>query len=185
MRLVTALLLVLMVAPAGADTMGLFFDESDFDEDSSRLATSVGQPFSAYVVLLDATPSTLGGYELGITYSSSTVTTLSVSGPNGWTNFGSSDNHLVGYVTPLPTSASGTVLGSLNLLQFDSDWVTIDFGPSSPASISGSPVIADGASPDDLTACELFGGGPTVADLNRPPQQYRERRLGRVKALFE
>lgn len=185
MRLVTALLLLILAAPVAADTMGLFFDDSSFDVESSRVATAVGQPFTAYLVLLDASPSTLGGYEVGITYSSSSVTTLAAQGPNGWTNFGDSENHLVGYVTPLPTSGVGTVLGSLSLIQFDSEWVTIDFGPSSPASIDGSPVIADGADPDDLVACELFGGGPRVADLNRPPQQYRERPLGAVKSLFE
>ena len=167
------------------NTMGLFFDDRDFAEETSRVDTTPGVPFDAYVVLLDAGPSLIGAYELGISMTSSTVTTLSVTGPNGWTNFGASDNHIAGYVTPVPASSGGTVLASLRLMQMDSGEVDIMFGPSSPSSLGAAPAIADGSDPEILLACELFGGGPVVAGLNVPPPERREVPLSHVKSLFQ
>lgn len=183
LSLLVAMLAVL--ATARADTMGMFFDPNNYDEESAAVNTSPGQPFYGYVVLLDASPSTIGGYELGITFSSSSVSTLGVTGPNGWTNFGDSTNHLVGYITPLPASSGGVVLCTMNLMQLDSDRVDIEFGPSSPSSVSGMPAVAEGTEPFAVIGCELFTGGPVVAQLNAPPHQYQEVPLSRVKALFE
>jgi len=180
-----ALLLVAASPAAASDVMGMFFDPDDHDEESSVVDTQPGVPFQAYVVLLDASPGNVGGYEVGITLSSSTVTSLGVTGPNGWTNFGDDFNHLVGYMTPLSASSSGVVLCTLSLMQMDDAEVQVEYGPASPASISGVPVIADGDNPNDLYECELFGGGPVVAQLNAPPPRFEDVPLSHVKGLFD
>jgi hypothetical protein len=172
-------------AARAENVMGLFFDDRDFAAETSRVDTTPGVPFDAYVVLLDAGPSLIGAYELGISMTSSTVTTLSVTGPNGWTNFGAADNHIAGYVTPVPASSGGTVLASMRFMQMDRGEVDIMFGPSSPSSLGGAPVIADGSDPEILLACELFGGGPVVAGLNVPPPERREVPFSHVKSLFQ
>lgn len=185
MRLVIAVLTLLLVAPAAADTMGLFFSDFSFDEEAARVTTAVGSPFTAYIVLLDGTPSTVGAYEVGISFSSSTVSALAATGPNGWTNFGSILNHRVGYTSPLPVSSGGTVLGTLSLMQLDGAVVDVEFGPSSPSSLGDGPAIVDGDDVETILTCEVFGGGPVVASLNRPPAERREVPLSQVKSLFQ
>jgi hypothetical protein len=183
--LTLAMALVVSGGAAASDVLGMFFDGDDFEAESAAVNTTPGSPFYGYVVLLDASPSSVGAYEVGITFTSSSVTSLGVTGPNGWTNFGDDTNHLVGFVTPLPTNSSGTVLCTMNLMQMDSERVDIEFGPASPASISGVPVIADGNDLQNLIECELYGGGPVVASLNAPPHQFQEIPLSEVKALFD
>lgn len=173
------------VGRRAVDTMGMFFDDSTFDAATARLNTTPGEPFDAHVVLLDGTPNTIGVYELGIAFSDDGVEVLSVGGPSGWTNFGDSLNHIVGYSTPLPVSAEGTVLCSFSLMQASAEPASIDLGPSSPSSIPGSPVIVDWDDIEAPLACELFGGGPTVAVLN-PTELFWERAsLTHVRGLFD
>lgn len=186
----TALCLCLaaaLVGPAVAydgNTMGMFFSDSDFNDEARNFNTS-SAPFSGYVVLLEPTVSTVGGYEVGIDISESMVFVLGADGPNGWTNFGGNLNHLVGYVTPLPVYGDGTVLCTVQLLYTMNQYVQIHFHASDPASMPGVPVIADGGDPTVLIGCNVIGPDGHVASLNRPAPTTDEAKWSSVKSLFE
>ena len=189
MKKLLALTLVVMVAGGALaqssedNMMGMFFAEPFISENTNFENTF--SPFNAYNVLLGPTVETVGGYELGISMPAE-VFVLGVTGPNGWTNFGSNLNHLCGYQTPLPVVDGGTVLSTLNMLYTGTDIIYIGFGPSDPASIPGVPVIANGADPEDLIACNLTSDGGFVATINGPGVVATEQHsLSFVKALFE
>ena len=185
----SALSLLLAAALAGPavayddNTMGMFFSESDFTEQSRNFDTGSAS-FNGYVVLLEPTVGSVGGYEVGIDISASMVFVLGVTGPNGWTNFGENLNHLVGYVTPLPVYSEGTVLCTVQLLYTQDQYVQIYFGPSDPSSMPGVPVIADGSDPNNLIGCKVLGRDGQVASLNRPEPETDEARWSSVKSLF-
>jgi hypothetical protein len=166
------------------NTMGMFFSASDFDDEARNLQTSAS-PFQAYVVLLEPSVNTVGGYEVGIEFSESLVFVLGVNGPNGWTNFGGDLNHLVGYVTPLPVHGEGSVLCTMQMLYTQDRHVEIHFGPSDPASLPGVPVIADGSDATRLIGCAVLGPGGHVASLNRPAPITDEAKWSSVKSLFD
>ncbi len=176
-----------LVGPAVANddnTMGMFFNASDFSDEARNFDTNTAA-FNGYVVLLAPTVSTVGGYEVGIDISESMVFVLGVSGPNGWTNFGGNLNHLVGYVTPLPVYDDGTVLCTLQMMYTMDQYVQIFFEASEPASIPGVPVIADGDDPNTLVGCTVHGPDGLVASLNRPPPITDDAKWSSVKSLFE
>jgi hypothetical protein len=193
MKKLLALALVVMVAGGAIaqdeNMMGMFFSDTEFT-DATTSWTNTFAPFNAYIVLLNATVETVGGYEVGIGIPG-TVFLLSVTGPNGWTNFGGNTNHLCGYQTPLPRGEVGTVLSTVQMLYTGTDIVGILFGPATPATIPGVPVIADGANPDLVFACQLTAdaNGPNpalVATINGPGiVATEEHTLSGVKALFE
>jgi hypothetical protein len=189
MKKLLALALVVMVAGGALaqttedNMMGMFFAEPFVSETTNHVNTFA--PFPGYVVLLNPTVESVGGYEVGISMPA-TVFVLGVTGPNGWTNFGSATNHLAGYQVPLPVAEGGTVLSTLNMLYTGTDIIYIGFGEATPPSIPGVPVIANGANPDDLIACNLTSDGGFVATINGPgviaTEDYS---LTGVKALFE
>lgn len=189
MKKLLALALVVMVAGGAIaqttedNMMGMFFAEPFNSENTNFVNTFA--PFDAYVVLLNATVESIGGYEVGIGIPA-TVFVLSASGPNNWTNFGGNLNHLCGYGTPVPAMAEGTVLSTMNMLYTGTDIIEVLYGPSEPASIPGMPVIADGANPDILIGCNLTSTGDVVATINGGGVVATEQHtLSGVKALFE
>jgi len=149
-----------------------------------------GAPSYGYIVLLYPTVESVAGYEVGITFvpDDSALFILAVNGPNGWTNFGDNTNHLAGYGVPLPCDAGGVVLAELQFL-YSGGPVEIQFGPATPPSIPGGPVIASGENPDDLYVCNLTCSPaycPTVATINGEgvvATDYKS--FTSVKALFE
>jgi hypothetical protein len=164
--------------------MGMFFAAPYVDE-NTNIDTGAA-PFNGYVVLLNPTVETVGGYEVGIAVSSPAVFVLGVTGPNGWTNFGSNLNHLVGYQQPLPVADGGTVFSTMQMLYTGTDLVTISYGEADPPSIPGGPVIANGANPEDLIACNLVTDIGYVATLNGDGVvATEEHTLSSVKALFD
>ena len=177
MRTALGVILALaLVGPAFAyddNTMGMFFSDSDFSDETRNLDTSTA-PFNGYVVLLAPTVSTVGGYEVGISLSESGVFVLGASGPNGWTNYGENLNHLVGYGTPLPVYSSGAILGTVQMMYTADQLVRIHFGASDPASMPDVPVIADGSDPNVLIGCNVLGSDGNVASLNAPPPVAEE-----------
>jgi len=190
MKKLLALALVVMVAggalaQTSEDNMiGMFFGEPYVDENTNFDTTA--SPFNGFIVLLNPTVDTVGGYEVGIEISDAGVFVLAAGGPNGWTNFGSNLNHLVGFQTPLPMVEGGTAVSTMQMLYAGTALVTISFGPSEPASIPGVPVIANGANPEELIACNLTSDVGYVATLNGDGVVATEAHsLSSVKALFE
>jgi hypothetical protein len=191
MKKLLALTLVVMVAGGALaqtsedNMMGMFFAQPFVDE-NTNFDPDGSAPFDAFTVLLNPTVETVGGYEVGVAVSDPSFFVLSLDGPNGWTNFGGNLNHLVGYQTPLPVVDGGTVLCTFQVLYSGSDVVTIAFGPAVPPSIPGVPVIANGANPDELIACNLTSDGGYVATLNGDGVVATEAHsLSGVKALFD
>ncbi len=168
--LLTIVLLALLAGGAAAledhelNMMGVFFSPTDFVDETTNFDT-MGAPFSAYLVILNPTVDSIGGYECSITMDPS-VFVLSVAGENGWTNFGDNTNHLCGYQVPLPVEVDSAVLATFTLLQPAPIYVEIFLGPSDPASIPDVPVIANGENPDDLIACNCTTADCMVATLN-------------------
>jgi hypothetical protein len=172
--------------------MGLFFSDTEFTDENTN-STAIGSPTNAYIVLLNSPYQTILAYEVGITISNeAAVFVTAVSGPNGWTNFGSNTNHLCGYQTPLIVDGAeqdnAVVLATMALLNTTVDQVDISFGPASPSSFDGLyPGIANGADPTQLAWAFSAGGESPglVATFNGPGVTATESRsLSSIKALF-
>lgn len=190
MKKLLALTLVVMVAGGALaqtsedNMMGMFFAEPFVDE-NTNIDPPTGTPFGAFVVLLNPTVDSIGGYELGVGVPAG-VLALSLTGPNGFTNFGDNFNHLAGFQSPVPVMDGGTVLSTYSMLVFSTDIVYVVYGPAEPPSIPGVPVIANGADPEDLIACNLTSDGGFVATFNGPGVVATENHsLTSVKALFD
>ncbi len=169
--LLTIAMLALLTSGAAAledhelNMMGVFFSPTEFVDETTNLDTT-GAPFAAYLVLLNPTVESVGGYEVSIRFEPPLPFVLSVTGENGWTNFGDNTNHLCGYQVPLPSMGYGVVLATFTMLMTGTDYVEIWLGPSDPASIPGVPVIADGSNPDLLIPCNCTTHDCMVATLN-------------------
>jgi len=194
-KLLALALVALMAGSAMAlPGMGMFFSPDSFTDEDTNIETTAA-PFNAYLVLFSSPYETIGGYVCGITISDPGVLIISVTGTNGWTNYGDNTNHLVGYGAneqpPLPFPAgSGAVLSTLSMLQLVAAPADILLGPGVPPTIPGSPVIADGNNPDLLSSCWLTSGndpaGGVVATLNGAGVTATESHtLSDVKALFD
>lgn len=171
------------------NVLGLFFSGCEFSVVTNGIMTS-SAPFNAYVVAFNPEVETLGGYEVGVSISDSTVLILSAVGPNGWANEGDGLNQIVRFETPLPVVDSAAVLCTVQMLYLGDDIVEIFFGQADPQSIPGhdGPVLVDGADLDNLIPCgslydESLGGW--VAVLN--PEDIlpvQSGSLSQLKALF-
>ncbi|HOX25042.1 MAG TPA: hypothetical protein PLL30_04690 [Candidatus Krumholzibacteria bacterium] len=160
-KLLALALVALMAGGALADApeLGLFFSNTEFVAANTNFNPGA-VPFNAYIVLLPlGNVETVGGYEVGIGMPAS-VFVLSVSGPNGWTNFGNNVNHLAGYQQPLPVGEMGAVLCTMQLFGGAGTPAVVEFYNANPPSIPShpGPVIADGANPDILLSCFLVTG---------------------------
>jgi hypothetical protein len=202
-KLLALSLVALLAGTASAELgLGLFFSDTEFTDVYTN-ANSVGAPFNAYLVLLsnEATEhpeygsdvlsevTTVGGYEVGIQISDPLVFILSVTGPNTWTNYGTSTNHIAAYVTPLAWDGDAVILATLNMLQSVATPATITFTGASPSSFEGAPGISNGDNTDLLYQCGLStGNGPSgiVATLNGDGTVATEAQsLSSIKALFD
>lgn len=203
--LLTLTLVVLMAGSAFAqldNSIGIFFVDSGFENPDPEVVRAntnfdpVGAPFNAYICLVGTTMFSVAAYEVGMDIPGD-VFILGVTGPNGWTNFGQSDNHLAGFMTPVPCSAGYCVLSTLNLLYSGTETVEIYMGPAFPSSVDEEgPALADGANVDILYVCNYTSGesgvGVTglVATLNGEGIEFpggvatQAQSLSSVKALF-
>jgi hypothetical protein len=183
--LVAVMASVALAQSSEENMMGLFFSDTEFtDETTNHINTFA--PFNGYVVLLNPTVETVGGYELGISFTDPAPFVLSVTGPNDWTNFGSPTNHIVGYQVPVPVEGDGVVLATVNMLQTSAALTEISFGPSTPSSFNGEgPGIADGENTDLLYLAPLTTPDGVVATVDGDGVTATEgRSLSSVKALF-
>jgi hypothetical protein len=170
------------------DTFGLW-QQVDGEYRNFIPAEETLTPFTLFVTLHDSSIFTIGGYEVGLTIPSYLLI-LDASGPNDWTNFGDNTNHLVGYITPLPTFGEPiVVLGQIECLVPSLDGVTpqyIVYGGANPPSIPDhdGPVIADGVNPDVLIPCGYVNEVPEVF-LVAGVVGTEAHTLTDVKALFD
>jgi len=182
-KLLALLLVALMagsvVAQDNANSLGLFFsddvasiiaaDDPDNPDDEAFSEftnfENTFSPFNAYLILLYPTVDSIAAYECGLAFDGGAPFVLGVTGPNGWTNFGSNTNHLCGYQTPLPVVDGGAVLCTLNMLYTGTDAVFINIIPADPPSIPGVPAIADGADPTNLVPLQLVNDEGYVATI--------------------
>jgi len=191
-KLLALTLVALMAGAASAQPgLGMFFSDTEFTDETTDFV-STGSPFNAYIVLIgDPGFATVSGYEVGITEDSGgALFVLSVTGPNGWTNFGGNLNHLVGFQTPVPHGPDGTVLCTLQMLYGGAGTVTFTFGASDPNSIDGwnGPVIADATNPNNLVAAFAAGGstpGPVATVNGDGVTPVEQTSLSDVKSLFQ
>jgi len=194
--LLTLSLVVLLAGSAFAqldNSLGIFFVDSGFDDDFTNFDPTPGVPFDAHIAIVNASVFTVGGYEVGIEFSEDAFV-LAVDGPNGWTNFGDNLNHIVGFMTPVPSSTGEALLSTMNILYSGTGLNEFFMGPSTPSSFGGEgPGIADGGNPDLLYMCNYTSGpdfGGLVATLNGDGIRYPDvvateaHSLSSVKALF-
>ncbi|MEZ4386501.1 MAG: hypothetical protein R3D98_02775 [Candidatus Krumholzibacteriia bacterium] len=199
-KLLVLALVALMAAGALAQTsednmIGMFFtndlgviNESIADGGMNPNTNFVNAfaPFNAYIVLVNPTVASVAAYETSVTFDGGAPFLLAVTGPNGWTNFGTPSNHLAGFQTPLPC-ADGAVLCTIQMLYTGVPTVFINLGAATPSSFNPpTPGIADGANPDNLIACPLTSDGGYVATINGDGVVATEAHsLSDVKALFD
>lgn len=202
-KLLALVFVAVMVGGAIADDapgMGVFFSDTDFTADQTNIVVDAPYaPFDAYLVVIDVPLSSVGGYEVGLhlvdaagdTMGTENYMIMSVGGPNGWTNFGTNTNHLVGYTVPVPLVDGACVLSTINMMMVLLDPLTIEVGPALPSSVGDEgpfPAIADGGDPNNLIACFATGGTTPggVATINGEGSIATESRsLSSVKALFQ
>lgn len=135
------------------NSIGLFFSDVAFSRQYTNINPEIGVPFEMHVVFLSPTLELVAGYEVAIGLDGA-LTITSIDGPNGWTNYGSDTNHLVGYGTPLPANPDGTVFASLTMIASSEATVELRLGPSVPSSVNGCcPAVADSENLYDLVLC--------------------------------
>jgi hypothetical protein len=168
------------------NVLGLFFSDNTFDDTTTDFEHAFA-PFDSYIVILNATFDAIGGYELSIVVDEPVLSwVLDVSGPNGLINFGWALNHIVGYVTPLPSDPDGTVLCTMLMLSVTTEAQSIYFEPAEPSSIEGYPTVLEGHEPWGVLPCALYHGeGQPVAMVHGPLVATQSRSLTSVKALFD
>lgn len=143
-KLLAVILVALLSSVAlGQPTVGVFFSQDGpYDDAATNFDVTPNAPFNAYIVALGAESiESLSAYELGLTLPAGAFT-LSVTGPNGWTNFGSATNHLVGFGAggagfPMPGTDGTVVLCTIQMLTGSTDAATIELGPADPPSDPG------------------------------------------------
>ncbi|MBD3221577.1 hypothetical protein GF314_10070 [bacterium] len=171
-------------------TMGVYFSDTEFTDETANLTTP---PifFEAYIVLTDAQIANVGAYELEITLSAPDALILQVHGPNGWLNFGDLEDHMAGYADPVLVDADGAaVLCTLECFYPGTDQVDVIMGGSSLESIPGwdGPVILEVPNFEILLVCHLSSGAvghdDAVAWLNREVVAAESASWSQVKSLF-
>jgi hypothetical protein len=181
--------------------MGVYFSETEFNPATTNLDTSPGVPFYFYIVLRDAQVATVGGYECSFEYVPAEVFVLAVIGrTEGFINFGTIQNHLVGFGEPLPVDGNGdAVFCDVLNLYLGSDPVDLVMGPSDPSTGDpdhnpwgytwNGPLIGDGIDPDILLCCHLTSGAAgypdVVATLNALVVATESQTLTQVRRLFD
>ena len=204
-RLRLIVLLICLAAGAAAQdyfdyggTMGIYFSPTEFTDAYTNLETPP-PVFDLYIVLLDAQVDPLGGYECGFQATDPQVFWLTATGPSGWLNFGSTNNHIAGYQNPLPAPPGGVVLSTVTALYVLSDPVDIFMGPSDPSSGDPNnnpfglswdgPIIGGYENPDILLVCHLTSGAAgypdVVATLNTIPVAVEEESWTQIRDLFD
>lgn len=182
--LITTLLIVLIAGTAFAvDSMGI---SGATDAHTDYINIIPFTPFDFHVVLLDPSSATIGGYECGLGFTNAVEPmVLAVTGPNGWTNFGTPLNHLAGYGTPLPALPM-TVLSTLNcMVTAPAPYETlVIMGPAVPSSFNDmGPGYADGSDPSILILCSVPADG-VVGTISTEVVATENVTLSGVKALF-
>lgn len=175
--LVLALLLALAVPAAAQSSMGITFSDAaivnttDVNEYSLLLA----------YMYIETPNASIGGYEASIDLDPN-LFVANLAGPNGWTNFGALDNHLVGFMTPLANGPEGwVVICTITfIVAAPNSNMVIALGPSTPSSFGGLvPGFADGVDPNILVPCEPVDG------IINPVVATEARSFSAVKALFD
>jgi len=181
--LMTLVIVVLAGAAMAQDSMGI---SASPDTHMNFVNITSGVPFEFYLVLLDPSSGLIGGYECGVGFlGGNAPIVLGVTGPNGWTNFGSNLNHLVGFTSPLPAT-DVTVLATFSCLVVDpAPYETlVTMGASDPSSFGGEgPGYSDGDNPDLLILCDVPADG-IVGTISTEVVATEALSLTSVKALF-
>jgi len=184
--LLTVLMIAMLTLPALAENqMGVSALDDALDPVK---IIDINVPFSMHVVLVDPTQPTIGGYECSLSFDGDQPVVLEVGGPNGWTNFGAGDNHLVGYGTPLPATPY-LILATYSCLVLEGPFETyMVMGPSEPSSFDGEgPGYVDGENTDLLVLCTytLDDDGVVGAISDEEVVPVETKSLSAVKTLFE
>ncbi|MEZ4389144.1 MAG: hypothetical protein R3D98_16485 [Candidatus Krumholzibacteriia bacterium] len=172
--IVLSALLVLVSAPVIAQEcwMQVLFDVDGELVDQVSVNTGL---LDAYLVL-SAPIGDISAYEAGIAVSDPSLFILSVSGPNGWTNFGDNLNQLVGYSTPLPIDGP-TALCMFAMLMTGGGYVEICVTGTEPSQFgTPAPGYADGDG--NWYPCE-----GRCSQIN-PAVATQDRSFTEIKALF-
>jgi len=182
-------LAVLLTAPTVAveNTMGLYFSETEFGPATVNSDVTDPVPFSAWIVLTNATVESVSVFELGFSHSPSSLMILSCDFGTDGQNFDSCTNMMVGYSMRPRVVDGSVVLGRLTMLLPVTEYVELFLGPASPSTIPGSPVIGHGDDPYDFIACAVnqpWGVGGPVATINGCSVATEPITLTTIKALF-
>ncbi len=178
-RLLPLTLILLLAVPVVAQSeLGITFQD-DMIVNDLVFGTGI---FDAYIYIHTFDAVSIAAYECSVTPSIPQLFSLTVTGPNGWTNFGDNQNHLVGFQTPLPVGPDGWVVVSVMtwLLTEPGTWIVLDVGAATPPSFDPPmPGFADGINPDILWPCLAQSG--VINDVFA----VEGKSLSQVKALFD
>jgi len=155
-RFVIALisLVVLAGAATAQSTMAISFVSDDLVSN-----TAPTDPMVDMYILIDTEFDSIAAYECSVMLGAEGVFVLSATGPNGWTNFGSITNQIVGFTEPLPADG-WTLVCEMRLLLTNLDiYCPVILGPYSPSSFDPpAPGIANGENLDEIQACTAING---------------------------
>lgn len=196
MKKLVALLLVSLMATSAfaivdpdSDMMGIYFDTAaDQVCGSAAPITNI----NAYLIYTNPTLPSIRGFECQVSYvagdnNTSITPTLAIPGTDVGVKAAPVFNFIVGYGSPLPTSAA-TTLATLNIfyLNFASPSMDLFLGPADPSSnLDGLPmVILDDFS---LTTVGTSTDGGVAAQINAAAcgvVDSEDASWGEVKSLF-
>ncbi len=186
MRIITAACIILSVIATAAwaqdDALGLYFNETEFTQETANRTTAPGFTMPGYVVLTNATGPMIAGYGVGIASTAADFSIPVTSLGFGDSNSGTNTNQIVSFLTPKPVAAGGTVLSTIFFVTDSTELEEISFGPSNPSSLPGVPVVE--YVPGGAVACSQPFGTPTVAWLNAEVVAVQTEAWGGVKALY-
>ena len=178
-----AFTIIILAAPArSGDALGLYFSDSEFNQDSATVMLEPDLAVMAYIVLTEPTGDVVAGYEVGIACTDPDFIYFAPS--LIWENDGTDTNQIVHFVEPKPVLPGGTVLSSGFLSVQSTDEELVTFGPSDPSSID-EPRPAVEYVAVGWMACDGPFGSDVVAWLNPNPVATAPTSWSGVKGLFE
>lgn len=181
MGLIAIILMAGATAQAGDNALGFYFSNTEFTRESASGVSTPGFNQLAYIVLTNATGTTVSGYEVSIAATAPDFAIVLTDHP--FENAGTNMNHLVTFSTPLPVDPNGTVL-TMCIFGMDSmEYTEISFGPSDPSSLPDTPTVT--FTDAGLVPATFPFESSVVAWLNEDPVASEAQSWSGVKALFQ
>lgn len=178
------------ILDSAPDNIGLYFDTN---ADVVCTTAAFIDHVPAYFILTNPTLPQIRGFEVGMNVVNRVNSSITITYPVSATDVGAAGtggvdfNYIVGYATPMGTSAA-TILGTLDIFFLDTAQLDFILGPAAPSSdpTGEHPMVVK----DDFSLMAIDTSnepGMPAAQINAPQCMVvdnEDASFGAVKALF-